>query len=370
MADQQPLFRASALADEELAGLAAWLAPLTSRRAQWELLTNAGALNLSLARYRKQTRAATLVDALRAMAPALSVDAVRVLLTTPPPVPVPRVAVSTLAQQYYCDQQVHLGTQHEVRVSSRALSEGSAGHAVLESAAEPITDAEISRRIASGESMGLVEVPMTARIDGIDVFGRADRVQLEGRRAEVLLEFKFSSRRELFPSHVAQVQGYGELLSASGFETDRLVHAVAVIDRGNRGAPAASLADELAAAARRLAGHSSDGRKSDRAPAPRSSRGVDPFEGLSVRRLDADNFALHVFSHDPSSATRTLRWALSYWKGERAPVPTDSPGKCRACPFNAAGLCEFALAPHDGRYAVQSLARPGKRVLHLLRPAR
>jgi hypothetical protein len=92
----------------------------------------------------------------------------------------------------------------------------------------------------------------------------------------------------------------------------------------------------------------------------------DPIAGLGVRRLDANAFTLFVFPHDERAAERDLSWALGYWKGTRAPSRTTSPSRCRACPYNAAKLCDVALAPPDGRYRVREMiTRDGERV-HLL----
>ncbi len=75
-----------------------------------------------------------------------------------------------------------------------------------------------------------------------------------------------------------------------------------------------------------------------------------------------------MFRHSRARAERDLGWALAYWSGKRAPEGTRSRGKCRACPFNAARLCDVSQAPPDGRYAVQRTeGRYG--VLHVVQPS-
>jgi len=102
---------------------------------------------------------------------------------------------------------------------------------------------------------------------------------------------------------------------------------------------------------------------------PRSPSGVpDPLLGLTVRRVDDEAFGLWVFRHHKARVERDLSWALGYWSGARAPEGTHSRGKCKACPFNAATLCEVAKAAPDGRYAVKRTeGRYG--VLHVVQPA-
>lgn len=331
-----------------------------SRKAAWELLKDAGIVEQSLKTFYAQARKDGLEPVVSALFTKDKLDAIRQLVANPPPLPPRRVAVSTLANQYYCEMQVHLGTLHDVRVTSAELAAGNEGHARLEAEAEPITEEEVTRRIEVGEKMGLVELGLAGEVDGVPLIGRADRVQLEGSKARLLLEWKFSGRRDLYPTHVVQVEAYGKLLRASGFETSELVHAVAVIPRG--GPRPENLAELMAKRAADLA-----------AAAPWAERKVgtttvmpDPLAGLGVRRLDASAFTLFVFPHHELAAERDVSWALGYWKGARTPSRTSSPSRCRACPYNAASLCDVALTAPDGRYkAREMLTRDGNKV-HLL----
>ncbi|MFO0561434.1 MAG: PD-(D/E)XK nuclease family protein [Polyangiales bacterium] len=331
-----------------------------SRKAAWDLLKGAGLVELSLKSFYAQARK----DGLDAVVSSLFVldklEAIRELVANPPPLPPRRVAVSTLANQYYCEMQVHLGTLHDVRVTSAELAAGNEGHARLEAEAEPISEEEVTRRIEVGEKMGLVELGLAGEVEGVPLIGRADRVQLEGAKARLLLEWKFSGRRDLYPTHVVQVEAYGKLLRASGFETSELVHAVAVIPRGgprpeNMAELMAKRAADLAAAApwaeRRV---------------PTNSAMPDPLAGLGVRRLDASAFTLFVFPHHELAAERDVSWALGYWKGARTPSRTTSPSRCRACPYNAAGLCEVALSAPDGRYKSREMTTREGHKVHLL----
>ncbi|MDP3279378.1 MAG: hypothetical protein Q8Q09_29580 [Deltaproteobacteria bacterium] len=331
-----------------------------SRKGTWELLQARGLTELSLKSFYASIRRETLEQAIEICFVESQLENIRELVANPPPRPPRRVAVSSLANQYYCEMQVHLGTLHDVRVTSAELVAGSEGHARLEAEAEPITEEEVSRRMESGEAMGLVEMGLSGEVHGVPLIGRADRVQLEGSRAKLLLEWKFSGRRELYATHVVQVETYGQLLEESGFAIDELVHAVAVIPRG--GPRPEGMAELMAARARDIA-----------SAAPWAARDIvesenmpDPLRGLAVRRLDANAFTLFVFPHDPNAARRDVGWPLKYWKRERSPTRTTFSSRCRACPFNAAALCEVALAPADGRYqSSRVIAREG-RTIHLL----
>jgi hypothetical protein len=347
---ERPLFRA----------FVSLVAGRGSRKGAWELLQGAGLTDASLKGFYNQARKDGLEAVVAAAFVREKLEAIRALVANPPPLPPRRVAVSTLANQYYCEMQVHLATRHEVRVTSAELTAGAEGHARLEAEAEPITEEEVTRRIEVGEKMGLVELGLAGEVEGVPLIGRADRVQLEGSKAKLLLEWKFSGRRDLYPTHVVQVETYGRLLRESGFETSELVHAVAVIPRG--GPKPENMAELMAKRASEIAAVAPWG---ERRVGP-SAQMPDPLAGLGVRRLDANAYTLFVFPHSESAADRDVSWALGYWKGAREPSRTTSASRCRACPYNAAKLCEVALAPADGRYkSREMITREGNRV-HLL----
>lgn len=332
-----------------------------SHRAAWEVLRQAGVFSESAGKFYTAVRRHGMESALDALFTPERLDAIARLVTSPRPELPPRVSVSTLANQFYCEMQVHLARTHTLRTESAELAAGAAGHAAFEAEAEEISAEEIQRSITAGEPLELVEMPLSAEVHGVRVVGRADRIHLTGRRAQMVLEFKFSSRRELFPSHVVQVEAYGRMLEADGFRTDGLVHAVAVLPRGR------DVTDGLAAEiSRRAEIAAAQGLSATDARAPTGA--PDPVQGLTVRRVEEEAFGLWVFRHSRARAERDLGWALAYWSGKRAPEGTRSRGKCRACPFNAARLCEVSQAPPDGRYAVQRTeGRYG--VLHVVQPS-
>lgn len=337
------------------------VASYNSQRAAWEALHQANIFTEPVGRFYASVRKVGMDGTLDALFTAERLDAIRSFVEGPRPVSLPRVSVSTLANQFYCEMQVHLARTHSLRTESVELAAGAAGHAAFEAEAEEITPEEISRAISAGEPLELVEMPLMAELHGVRLVGRADRIHLEGKRARLVLEFKFSGRRELFPSHVVQVEAYGRMLESSGFSTDRLVYAVAVLPRGRK------VTDGLAATiAEKALAMAADGIS---ATDPRSPSGVpDPLLGLTVRRVDDEAFGLWVFRHHKARVERDLSWALGYWSGARAPEGTHSRGKCKACPFNAATLCEVAKAAPDGRYAVKRTeGRYG--VLHVVQPA-
>lgn len=335
---------------------------LGSQRAAWELLHDAGIFRDPVGAWYASVRKHGLEATLDALFEPDTLDRLRRFIDTPHPVTAPRVSVSTLANQFYCEMQVHLARSHSLRTESAALAAGTAGHAALEADAEEISAAEIDRAIAAGEELELVEMPLSAEVNNVRIVGRADRVHLKGKQALLVLEFKFSARREIFPSHVVQVEAYGRMLEANGYGIDSLLHCVAVLPRGQKVSDA--LAHEIAMAALETA------RLGLSAADPRSPRGYpDPLRGLATRRIETEAYGLWVFRHSRPRTERNLGWALGYWSQSRPPVGTPSRGKCRACPFNAAGLCREPKAPPDGRFAVRR-SEGRYAVLHIVHPSR
>lgn len=332
-----------------------------SHRAAWEVLHQAGVFTQPAGKFYALVRKGGMEAALDELFTLERLAAIEALVTNPPPKLVPRVSVSTLANQFYCEMQVHLARTHTLRTESAELAAGAAGHAAFEAEAQEITDEERERLRAAGEPVELVEMPLSAEVHGVRIVGRADRIHLVGNSARMVIEFKFSSRRELFPSHVVQVEAYGRMLEAEQYRTDNLVHAVAVLPRGR------DVTDGLAAEiSRRAERAAAQGLSATDARAPNGA--PDPVQGLTVRRAEEEAFALWVFRHSRARAERDLGWALGYWSGRRGPEGTRSRGKCRACPFNAARLCEVSQAPPDGRYAVKR-AEGRYGVMHVVQPA-
>jgi hypothetical protein len=337
------------------------VAASNSLRASWESLHQAGVFTEPVGRFYASVRRYGLEATLDGLFSADRLDAIRAYVTSPQEVQPPRVSVSTLSNQFYCEMQVHLARTHSLRTESAELSAGTAGHAVFEAEAVEISQEEIDKALSSGEALELVEMPLSAVLHGVKLVGRADRIHLEGRRARLVLEFKFSGRRELFPSHVVQVEAYGRMLEANNFDTEGMLYAVAVLPRGRKITD--GLASEIAERALQA-----DLRTNDSDVETNTISMPDPLEGLQFRRIDDEAFGMWVFRHHSQRAERDLSWALRYWSGVRSPEGTRSRGKCRACPFNAANLCDVSMAPPDGRYAVKRTeGRYG--VLHVVQPS-
>lgn len=236
--------------------------------------------------------------------------------------------VSTLSQQRYCEKKVDLAMRFpEVEPTSPAMEQGAEGHARLEEGAIPVTREEIEASLHRGERLTLFEFPMEGVWEEVPILGRPDLVQLEGKSAKLLVEFKFSRRSTLFPSQQTQANLYGWLLQQNRFDVDSLLCAVAIF-------PATIPHVKLLPAD--LTGGLLKVTEQLRAKTFRSA--------VPILRQEK-SFTLHLFPFRPQIAERDLRWAVDYWLGRRAPEPSGSINKCRICRFNAEALCDQALAP-------------------------
>lgn len=239
--------------------------------------------------------------------------------------------VSTLSQQRYCEKKVDLAMQFpEVEPTSPAMERGTEGHARLEEGAAPITREEIEASLHRGERLTLFEFPMEGVWEEIPIWGRPDLIWLEGRAAQILVEFKFSRHSNLFPSQQTQANLYGWLLQQNQFDISSLLCAVAIFPATlpQTTPPPTDLIEEILGATERLR--------------VRTFRSAVPI----LRR--ERSFTLHLFPFRPEIAERDLRWAIDYWRGKRDPEPSSSINKCRICRFNAEALCDQALSPFAG----------------------
>lgn len=259
---------------------------------------------------------------------------------------------SEIADQYYCEYKVHLGRTHpEVRVESLALDWGEANHAALASQAVPISPAEIERSIREGKKLALCEWTLEGVFRDVPIRGRPDFFAFEGTNAHLLLDFKFSGGDRPYRSQEVQAALYALLAESMGFATAALWYGIVLFPR--RGARS-----NLEGAARtkedRLRSLQANGTL-----AAICERGEETRKSLQPGRArkaiaEGTGWTLFLYRHDRAAAEKDLNWALGFWLGERAPVAEKRYArKCVACPFNAAGLCEQALAPAGDRFRVE-----------------
>src|SRR5262249_39172687 len=134
---------------------------------------------------------------------------------------------SEVADQYYCEYKVHLKRLHpEVRIDLPTLEVGEASHAALVCQVEAITPDEIHHSIATGKKLAICEWVLEGTFHGVRIRGRPDFFAFEGKKATLLLDFKFSSAKEPFRSQEVQAEVYALLAGSMDFSTEELCFGI------------------------------------------------------------------------------------------------------------------------------------------------
>jgi hypothetical protein len=259
---------------------------------------------------------------------------------------------SEIADQWYCEQKVHLQHVHpEVRYESRLLEAGEAGeagHADLAAQAEPVTRAQVEQAVREGKRLALSEWVLEGRYRDVPIRGRPDFLALEGREATLLLDFKFSAAYRPFPNHRVQADIYGFLAEATGLSARGLYVGVVLFPPGGRVAgprEAAKAKDKLL---KRLNKKGTLQEIHDRCLEARGRL----LQGKSGwPQVERDGWRAFLERYDRTRVEGHLAWAMDYWQGYREPQPeTRFHKKCFACPLNAVGLCKHALREPDTNF--------------------
>ena len=192
-----------------------------------------------------------------------------------------------------------------------------------------------------GKRLAVCEWTLEGEALGVKFRGRPDFFAFEGRRANLVLDFKFSNRPRVYPDKRLQAALYALMVEGAGFDASELCYGVVVFPR-----------DPSWSKAERLAAFSLDGTLAEvHARCEEARRRL--LAGGRTRSVESDAWRAELFRHDRTWTENALKGLLGYWLGERPAEPeTRIANKCRACPFNAAGLCDHALAPADTAFQV------------------
>jgi hypothetical protein len=260
---------------------------------------------------------------------------------------------SEVAEQYYCEYKVHLKRVHpEVRVQSPPLELGEVSHAALASQAPPVTAAEVEQSIRTGKKLAICEWVLEGRYRGVRIRGRPDFFAFEGKKALLLLEFKFSGAKGPYRDQQVQAEIYSLLARSMEFTTEQLCFGIVLFPGSGLGRGLGEAAETKAALLHQF---NTDGTLHMVHEHCRLGR-----EALLVGKAKTRTLApqawwkAFLFRFDPEKAEKDLAWALEYWVSKREPLPVKRlPRKCFFCPLNAAGLCEHALQEPDPSFEVK-----------------
>jgi CRISPR/Cas system-associated exonuclease Cas4 (RecB family) len=215
------------------------------------------------------------------------------------------IAVSDIADQYYCEKKVELRYLHgQVETEERTL--GLEAHEKLLEDTTKIKRRRLWQEVYKKKIVIAQEVPLLVRSNGILFAGRLDSELFYDGKPLVVFEYKFSKSGSTFKSQHIQAMTYCALLNYMDFDTGRLFYALVIADPESR----------------------SDMQLKDKAISAVAKNGPKEIT------LNLENARIHLCKSKLEDAQLDLDWATQFWKKAREALPTKNPNKCRKCEYN------------------------------------
>jgi len=226
------------------------------------------------------------------------------------------VAVSSIAEQYYCEYKLENEFAHG-EILTEAKDSGTALHAEL-MPAERISREEFAELVSKKEpTLAVLHVWGTA--GGLKVVGEPDHMIWAAGKPLWVMELKTTrgDPQPLWEDQENQVRIYGLLLDRMGFDCSKMRLAVVRLKSGVLGE------DERREWILKVSAALMQGKMSEL---------EEKYRGV---------MKAHLLKHDAEKAEMAVRSKSGYWLQEREPMPSTSKKKCRACEYNA--LCSKSL---------------------------
>jgi hypothetical protein len=224
------------------------------------------------------------------------------------------VAVSSIAQQFYCEMALHLSILRPLR-PTREMQSGTAGHEAVAALGVPMTHEEsIEQAIVEREKpLCIYEFKIGWEHEGVPILGFVDEAWFQEGAVERLAERKFSRSLGIYRPYHVQAALYCLGLGEMGFDTGHTQYCITVFRRDC---------------------HDCD----------RLGDGDCPLQAGESSSYECEKGAgiSDCFPFDREKATSDLEWALGYWRYDREPLASPSPRKCRSCRWKA--YCEASIA--------------------------
>lgn len=225
------------------------------------------------------------------------------------------VAVSTIAQQFYCEKAVQYSIEHP-QAPTREMLSGLAGHEAVAALGVDMTpeQAVVEAVAAREHPVCIYEFRIGWTHHGVTVLGFVDEAWFRGGGVELVAERKFSGSRAIHPPYHVQAALYCLGLGEMGFDTSRSRYRITVFAR--------ECHDCNLLEAGQCPGTSLEGRSYS------CTRGACTSEEFP-------------FAQD--AAIARLDWALGFWTGDREAEPTSHKSRCRSCRYRA--ICDASSIP-------------------------
>jgi CRISPR/Cas system-associated exonuclease Cas4 (RecB family) len=226
------------------------------------------------------------------------------------------VAVSSIAEQYYCEYKVENGFALG-EIPTEAKESGTTLHDEL-MPTEKISKKEFVKLVSKKEpSMAVLGV--WGSIGSLKIVGVPDHIIWSEGKPMWVVELKTTrgDPNPLWEDQENQVRVYGLLLDRMGFDCSKMRLAVVRL-------------------------------KSDELGEEEKREWILKVSGALVKnttqRLETKydgKMKVHLLEHDVEKAENAVSSKAGYWLNEREPVSSTSVGKCRACEYNS--ICSKSL---------------------------
>ncbi len=216
------------------------------------------------------------------------------------------VAVSTIAQQFYCEKAVALSFERPL-APTQDMRDGSTGHEAVAALGVPMTQEEaVTAAVAAREQpLCLCEFRIGwQHHTGVTVLGHVDEAWFREGHVEIVAERKFSNSRGIHLPYHIQASLYCLGLGEMGFNTGHTLYRISVLTRSC---------------------HDCGLLRSGGCPAL--------SEGIAHFQCDHGECTGQVFPFEHETTSRRLDWALQFWINEREAQPTEHTSRCRHCRY-------------------------------------
>ena len=215
------------------------------------------------------------------------------------------IRASDVAGQYYCEKKIEMKYLYG-DVETETKNQGTVAHEKLLEGAEIVDQENLWKTVHGEKPVLAMEWMLLAEYEDIILAGKPDSVLFENGEPLVIFEYKFSKRKQVYPSHHVQAGFYGILLRNLGFNTKKLFYAIVVADRKLKCDP--DLKDIVLDAIRNT----------------ELKNAVIPIEKAII----------YLNKFEEQQAKTSLEWAIKFWKKQREAISTTNPYKCRICEYN------------------------------------
>ena len=215
------------------------------------------------------------------------------------------VAVSTIAQQFYCEKAVQYSIEMPRGPTAQMLS-GIAGHEAAASQAIAMTQEQaIAEAVAAREQpICVYEFRIGWRHGDVTVLGFVDEAWFREGNVDLVVERKFSSSPAIHTPYHVQASLYCLGLGEMGFGTEHARYRISVFSRRCHNCE-------------QLEGGTCPGTAAE----------AQSYE------CEKGSCATREYPFDRDGTICDLNWALAYWTFDREAEPTTHAERCRYCRY-------------------------------------